>query len=75
MSILCVLFGHKYSVRRVDASKRLKESEIKFNTERYRKAYEMVRNTSLDPEKEYVCRRCGHIVSGYDRFLMYYMFL
>lgn len=75
MSLVCRLFGHKFRVRKVNVLRRLQSGNLHFNNERFHKAYEMTRNTSLDPEKEYVCRRCGEVVSGYNKFLMFYMFL
>ena len=75
MSLVCKVFGHKFNVRRVDVIKRMKQSNIKFDNERYTRAYELTRHTLLDPEKEYYCKRCGHIVSGFDKFLGFYKFL
>lgn len=75
MSLVCKIFGHKFGVRRVDVVQRLKDSYITFDNERFRKAYELTRSTSLDPEKEYYCKRCGHVDSGFEKFIGFYKFL
>jgi hypothetical protein len=75
MSLICKLFGHKFGVRGIDVIRRLKESYVTIDNEKFRKAYELTLDASLDPGKEYYCKRCGYVNSGFEKFLGFYKFL
>jgi hypothetical protein len=71
----CKLFGHKYKTKKVNLRNKVKEAGLRFDSDKYERASKILKDSNIDPENVYVCKRCGETINESAKFVAFYTFL